>query len=131
MDWPAYRDRIESAEYRYNVPALFTDADDFAAFVDDLLDPYNPGDVDQVAGIDALGAEENETPWRWTSSTASTRCGRGTSSASLSAAATTSTSDCAGYASEKTACGGHRTNRNGERIKAFRGGPKNGPDAER
>ncbi|GAA0281074.1 phosphoribosyltransferase family protein [Halobacterium noricense] len=55
MDWPAYRDRISSAEYRYNVPALFTDADDFAAFVDDLLDPYDPDDVDQVAGIDALG----------------------------------------------------------------------------
>lgn len=55
MEWDEYRDRIESAEYRYNVPALFTDAGDFAAFVDDLLEPYDAGDVDQVAGIDALG----------------------------------------------------------------------------
>ncbi|MFB6270384.1 MAG: phosphoribosyltransferase family protein [Halobacterium sp.] len=55
MEWDEYRDRIESAEYRYNVPALFADGDDFAAFLDDLIGPFDPGDVDQVAGIDALG----------------------------------------------------------------------------
>lgn len=55
MEWSAYRERIRSAEYRYNVPALFTDADDFSAFIDDLIEPYSPDDVDQVAGIDALG----------------------------------------------------------------------------
>lgn len=55
MEWSDYRERIHSAEYRYNVPALFADADDFEAFIDDLLAPFDSEEVDQVAGIDALG----------------------------------------------------------------------------
>lgn len=55
MEWEAYRDLIHSAEYRYNVPAIFAEPEAFEAFVDDLLEPYDPADVDCVAGIDALG----------------------------------------------------------------------------
>lgn len=55
MEWDEYRDLIQSAGYRYNVPALFADADAFAAFCADLLEPYDAGEVDQVAGIDAIG----------------------------------------------------------------------------
>lgn len=55
MEWEAYRDLIRSAEYRYNVPAIFADPETFEAFVDDLLEPYDPEEIDSVAGIDALG----------------------------------------------------------------------------
>lgn len=55
MDWSGYRDRIESAGYRYNVPALWTDADVFETYIRDLVAPFDPADVDHVAGIDALG----------------------------------------------------------------------------
>lgn len=55
MEWSEYRDLIQSAGYRYNVPALFADREGFQSFCEDLLEPYDPADVDQVAGIDAIG----------------------------------------------------------------------------
>jgi adenine phosphoribosyltransferase len=55
MEWSEYRERIESAGYRYDVPALWADAADFETYLDDLLAPFDPVDIDQVAGIDALG----------------------------------------------------------------------------
>ncbi|MEE6211010.1 phosphoribosyltransferase family protein [Salarchaeum sp. III] len=55
MEWSEYVERIESAEYRYNVPGLFADPEAFSAFVDDLLEPYDATEVDRVAAIDALG----------------------------------------------------------------------------
>lgn len=53
--WEDYRDLIESVEYRYNVPALFAHPEAFHTFLDDLAAPYDPDEVDKVAGIDALG----------------------------------------------------------------------------
>ncbi|MFC7166996.1 phosphoribosyltransferase family protein [Halospeciosus flavus] len=55
MEWEDYRDVIQSAEYRYNVPALFAHPEAFHAFLDDLAEPFSPDEVDKVAGIDALG----------------------------------------------------------------------------
>lgn len=55
MDWDDYRERIVSEEYRYNVPALFADPDAFASFLEGFCEPFDPADVDQIAGIDALG----------------------------------------------------------------------------
>ncbi len=55
MEWSAYRDRIQSAGYRYNVPALFADAETFEAFCSEILAPYDSADIDHVAGIDAIG----------------------------------------------------------------------------
>lgn len=55
MEWSEYRERIRSAGYRYNVPALFADPEAFEAFCAELLAPYDAETVDQVAGIDAIG----------------------------------------------------------------------------
>lgn len=55
MDWPEYLDVIESAGYRYNVPALFSDPEVFDAFLDDLAATVDGGEIERVAGIDALG----------------------------------------------------------------------------
>lgn len=55
MEWSEYRERIRSAGYRYNVPALFADQEGFEAFCEGLLAPYDAEAVDQVAGIDAIG----------------------------------------------------------------------------
>ncbi|MFQ3318526.1 MAG: adenine phosphoribosyltransferase [Natronomonas sp.] len=55
MEWSKYRELLSSSEYRYNVPALFADREAFHAFLDEITAPYDPDDVDHIAGIDALG----------------------------------------------------------------------------
>ncbi|GAB6879309.1 hypothetical protein JCM17823_15830 [Halorubrum gandharaense] len=54
MEWDEYRDLLESADYRSNVPNLFAAPERYAAVVEDLLSVTEP-DPTYVAGIDAMG----------------------------------------------------------------------------
>ncbi|WP_336360083.1 hypothetical protein [Haladaptatus sp. ZSTT2] len=61
MEWQAYLDRIDTGTGgRYHTGNLVTDATVFDAVVADLCVPLMTAEIDAVAGIDALGADDNK-----------------------------------------------------------------------